>query len=598
MKAQEDSAQIVKMIAYAGRLEPDKTDSLLYYARYIKAASAKINLKFGLASSSRIMGRYYEYKENFDSAIIEFHEYAKQAEQNHSLNQQFNAISDISGVYMLTEQYELAKQSYFECLKLSSKIEIPQRSISQINNNIAGAYQYLKNYDSAFFFYQKAIKIDELAKDSILLAERKSNISEILIPMGKIEMARRYLLESTAYNERNNMTDALWYNYNNLGAVYVALKDYGQAKHYYTLAYEQAKKTTTKTKIVQTLIGFSQMYQHSGDYKKALEYKIQADSINAMVVNENTIKKIAELQEKYQSKKREQQNILLAAKYEKESFQKRNLLIIALSLLLIAAIVAYALYVNNKRKNLLSRQNKLITDQKNRLSELNLEKNSLISVVSHDLNTPIVNIQLWSKILAGKIDPGNAGQVKALGFIQESAAYGYELIQNILNVESVETGHHKIQLEEIDLQHCMNEIQNNFAQASEKKQIQVHVQVQPADSKLLTDKILLKRILENLISNALKFSSPKTNVWMLVKQDAGITTFIVKDEGPGISKADQRLLFGKYAKLGNLPTANEPTTGLGLHIVKRIVEELGGKIVVESSPGYGAEFKVAFGSGS
>lgn len=595
IKGQEDTSSIKKLVTYAGRLEPDKTDSVLYYAHYIKKVSLSKNYPYGIAAASRFMGRYYQYKENFDSAIIEFHEYARLAEKYRSGRQQMNAISDIAGIYMLTNQYELAKQHYFICLQLATTIETPPSNLSQINNNIAGAYQYLNNYDSALIYYQKAIQIDESLKDSVRLAERKSNISEILIPMGKIELARKYLLESTAYNERNDMTDALWYNYSNLGNIFLILKDYKKSAYYYSLSYEQAKKTSTKTKIAQTLDGFSKLYEQTGDYKKALENKKQADSIVSLLVNETTNKKIAELQEKYQSEKREQQNTLLASQLEKQLLQKRNLVIIALSLLLIAAIVAYALYVNNKRKNLLKHQNKLINQQKDKLVDLNLEKNSLISIVSHDLSTPIINIQLWSKILGKKINDDDESQLNALDRIQQSAEYSYGLIQNILNVEKAETGHHKIQLEEINLHHCVNEVENDFSQACEKKQIQLHVQVEPPNCTLLTDKLLLKRILENLVSNAIKFSKSNTNVSIIVDQNLERTTLLIKDEGPGISQEDQQRLFGKYMRLANLPTANESTMGLGLHIVKRIVEELGGEITVESTPGKGSDFKVAFG---
>jgi len=592
--AQDDTSVINTLVSYTGRLDTDKTDSIWYYALKIEAASVKINYPYGITASSRLKGRYYQYKENFDSAIIYFHEYSKKAEQYLSGNQQMNAISDIAGVYMMTEQYELAKQNYFVYMALANKIPTSQQNRSQVLNNIAGTYQYLLNNDSAFYYYNKAIQIDESLKDSVQLAERKSNISEVLIPMGKLELARKYLLESTAYNERNEMTDALWYNYSNLGYVYLKLKDYKRSEYYYNLAYNQAQKTSTKTKIVQTLDGFSKLHQEIGDYQKALQYKLQADSINSLLLNENTNKKIAELQEKYQSKKREQANIVLAAQLDKELLQKRNLAIIALSLLIIAGIVVNAYYVNNNKKKLLQKQNNLINEQKDKLSELNLEKNSLISVVSHDLSAPIVNIQLWSKLLRGKIDNTNSSQMKALDHIQESADYGIGLIQNILNVEKVETGHHKIQLEEVQLLPYIDEIKNSFTQASEKKQIQIHVEVEPPNGTLLTDKILLKRMLENLISNALKFSNPNKNVWIKVLQDPHSTIFSVKDEGPGISKEDQQRLFGKYIKLGNRTTGNESSTGLGLHIVDRIIKELNGKIMIDSIVGEGATFKVIF----
>lgn len=591
----QDTLTIRKLIDRAVKFDPDKTDSLLYYANYIKKISVEIGYKYGEVSAQRLKGFYYEYTENFDSALIQFQLFNEKAVAYNLVSQQWHAIADVANVYLYTEQYTLAKESYFKCLRLAPRINATTFQLAHINNNIAGCYQYLADYDSAYFYYQIAIKLDEAGNDSLHLAERKSNISEVLMPMGRLEIAKKYLLESTAYNLSHNMIDALWYNYNNLGQLYLLQKNYSQSEFYYRLSYEQAQKTTTKNKLAQTLDGLSKLYQQMGDYAKALQSKIQADSISTQVINENTNKKIAELQEKYKAEKRQQENNLLTANLERQTLQKRNISIIALALTVIISVTFFALYTNTKKKNLLLKQNLLINRQKNKLTELNFEKNSLISIVSHDLSSPIVNIQLGCKLLSRQLN-GDMEKAKTLKNIEQSADYGYNLIQNILTVENAETGNHKIVLEEIQLEKFVNELTDEFKEASSVKKIGIYSAVHPSSSLLLTDARLLKRIMENLVSNALKFSPVGKNIWLLANQDKESTSLTVKDEGPGITDEERKILFSKYGRLSNKPTNNERSIGLGLHIVKRIADELNAEIAVSSIPGMGAEFKVIFKS--
>ena len=106
------------------------------------------------------------------------------------------------------------------------------------------------------------------------------------------------------------------------------------------------------------------------------------------------------------------------------------------------------------------------------------------------------------------------------------------------------------------------------------------------------DKGFLIQIIENLVSNAVKFSPPNTKVEIEVSGNQNVL-ISVKDEGPGITKEDQTKLFGKYNILSAKPTGGEPSTGLGLSIVKKYIEEMGGKVWCESQIGKGATFYVS-----
>ncbi len=106
------------------------------------------------------------------------------------------------------------------------------------------------------------------------------------------------------------------------------------------------------------------------------------------------------------------------------------------------------------------------------------------------------------------------------------------------------------------------------------------------------DKSAVNQILDNLVSNALKFSLPGKKVTLSVKQNEGKVRFEVQDEGPGLKEKDKTKLFSKFARLSAIPTAKESSTGLGLYIVKRLTTAMNGMIWCESEFGNGANFIV------
>ena len=102
------------------------------------------------------------------------------------------------------------------------------------------------------------------------------------------------------------------------------------------------------------------------------------------------------------------------------------------------------------------------------------------------------------------------------------------------------------------------------------------------------------QVVENLVSNAVKYSPPGKSIFVRVRRTGNAVRCEVQDEGPGLSAEDQQKLFGKFARLTAKPTGGEQSTGLGLSIVKRLVEAMHGHVWCESEPGHGATFLVEF----
>ena len=161
-----------------------------------------------------------------------------------------------------------------------------------------------------------------------------------------------------------------------------------------------------------------------------------------------------------------------------------------------------------------------------------------------------------------------------------------------VNQDNLEIPEDKLHLENLDLRIFSESIIDIFQPAASRKNIRLHLECPEKSIYFLSDRQLLTRMTENLLSNAIKYTEQGKNVWMSVSEEKDAISIKVRDEGVGIEKDELPHLFSKYSKVSSQPTNGEPSTGLGLSIVKRICEELHGKISCESRLGEGSIFTV------
>jgi signal transduction histidine kinase len=129
-----------------------------------------------------------------------------------------------------------------------------------------------------------------------------------------------------------------------------------------------------------------------------------------------------------------------------------------------------------------------------------------------------------------------------------------------------------------------------FQLQAKAKNITLHATVSITEGILHTDEEALTRILDNLLSNALKFSPPGKQIFISQQVTSAGVQIAIRDEGPGISEEDQQKMFKKFQRLTSIPTQGESSTGLGLAIVKALTEKIGGVILVQSTIGVGTTF--------
>jgi signal transduction histidine kinase len=160
-----------------------------------------------------------------------------------------------------------------------------------------------------------------------------------------------------------------------------------------------------------------------------------------------------------------------------------------------------------------------------------------------------------------------------------------------LNINAIESGAMTLNMESVNLKELLSQCVAEYAETAIEKSITIHTNY-PSSMELHTDKDKLHEIVDNLLSNALKFSHGGSNIYVHLSEQSGKAVISIKDEGQGMTDEDKERLFIKFARLSSTPTAGENSTGLGLAIVKRLTDEIGGTITCESEKGVGTEFVV------
>jgi signal transduction histidine kinase len=224
--------------------------------------------------------------------------------------------------------------------------------------------------------------------------------------------------------------------------------------------------------------------------------------------------------------------------------------------------------------------------------ELNRDKNEFLGIAAHDLKNPLAAIKGFGEMII-EDEEMNRNYIEDFAkSIVDSSERMFDIITNLLDVNKIEEGKIDVRYESTDLENIIGKIIIPNKENADRKNIQLIYNSNLEGEKIETDKNLISQIVDNLVSNAIKFSPNNKKVYIDILNEESTVSVQIRDEGPGLSDEDKKGLFKKFAKLSARPTAGENSTGLGLSIVKKISEMIGAEITVESTIGKGASFKL------
>lgn len=226
-----------------------------------------------------------------------------------------------------------------------------------------------------------------------------------------------------------------------------------------------------------------------------------------------------------------------------------------------------------------------------KLKQMNIEKNKYVGIVAHDLRNPIGSAYNFSDLLITDYNDFPKEQhIKFLKIINERCSYSLNLIESFLDASKIESGILDMDFKKWDYSEIVSECIAQNDMFARKKSQKIIFEESDSTEIVLCDKNKIEQVINNLISNAIKYSPEHKNIWVqIVKQDKTLITKVI-DEGQGIPENELESVFNVYQTTSTQSTGGEKSTGLGLAIVKKIVEAHRGKIQVKSEIDNGSEF--------
>jgi len=233
----------------------------------------------------------------------------------------------------------------------------------------------------------------------------------------------------------------------------------------------------------------------------------------------------------------------------------------------------------------------VITRSFERLAEASRMKSEFISIVSHQLRSPLSNLK-WAieLLMSGRLGKIEEKQTEYFRILKENSGRMGELVSDLLIVSRIETVRLPLRKDEFSLENLIRELIKEFESFARASNVEIEFKSEANLPKILADPSRIRLVIENLLDNAIRYVKDSGKVKMLLEKRAQNLYFEIKDNGVGIPKEDQKYIFQKFFRSENVLKYQTQGSGLGLYISKAIIERSAGKIGFKSQEGVGSTF--------
>ncbi|HEX7997576.1 MAG TPA: ATP-binding protein [Pyrinomonadaceae bacterium] len=239
----------------------------------------------------------------------------------------------------------------------------------------------------------------------------------------------------------------------------------------------------------------------------------------------------------------------------------------------------------------LNQSNRELNEANAKLRELAELKEEFLALTTHDLRSPLTVISgVISFFTSGRLGELSPEQQNMVAMMERNTQSLIELVNDLLDASKLESGTMRLDVTSIDLRGLLDELRETMEPLAREKEILLQEELAPDLPPVEADRTKLRRILVNLLSNALKFTPKGGRVEVRAAMEGERIKLTVADTGVGIAPEDVKRLFDKYEQARSRATRGEKGTGLGLYITRQLVELHGGEIQVKSEPGRGSTF--------
>ncbi len=624
----------------------DQGNAYLFLAEYEKAFKnyrfaldiyEKNQLPYGICRCLNNMGIIYKNHGEYSKALDTYRKTKDIYEASDDKLSLIDTYINIGNVYVILSDYDLALNYYSNGLEISQELGV-KKSIAMILLNMGVIYNKMSDYDKALEFYSRSLKILKKLDDKINISKCLTNIGTNYTEMEKYDLAREYIYKGLSIKKELGDRRSISNGYNFLAEIQFHLGDYNNAIELDKEAIKYKKEFNDIEGLARCYVGVSRAYLKLGELKMALSFADSAltygESIDVIehivssyylkkeifaalgnypeaykmsvayksfsdsLMNERKARAVNEIEIKYQTKFLEEENELLRlqSSLDAEKMRRQDMMFYAFLIIsiLLAAILLLVIYFQSRQKRLnksLYKKNQIITKQNLKLDRLIKTKNTILSIIAHDLRGTIGN-QLTTISLINEGDLiDNEERKRLLSKLENTASVSLELLENLLSWSKMQEGLIKYTPTQEDIRDVIRDVIKNLGQMVTDKQLLIKNELDKSIPCFI-DKYMINELFRILLSNAGKYSMHGGEINITYSFKDKLHHFEIKDHGIGISKQDIHNIYKGGPVSIRFGTDNEKGSGIGLTLVKEFLEYHQGTLEITSEQQSGTSFIV------
>ncbi len=593
-------------IKAAAAVKQDKFDEEQKYLLLFLNTSKKIQDHNLIASALLGFASHFEHIGDLKNATPYFLKALDEYTLTNKIQQIAYLYNKLGLVYYADKNYGKARTYFFSAYTIYKKHEKedPEYAywVQNCLTNIALSYLQTNNLYNALAYSKMALSYCQTANfdKERPVAVIKSNMGSIYGKMGKYALAEKYLREGieASLKPENHET-------------YHAINSMISLAKLLTLQGKYVQAEEELSKVAKYLLGNEDYVDALGSYYRQLaelkyakkDYKAAFEAQNVYIIIDDSTDKLVENRDYnkeilvHDLENQKTQNDLLRSENNYKGLVNKSIIIMVV-LAILLTVLAYVGLAKHKHKNkLLEEFNLQINEQKNaseglnqELMKINQNKSFLIQSVAHDLRTPIGNVMNLNDLLS-ESDLKEQEANDYIKLIRSSCLLALNIMEDILDQSMIEKG--KLQLNRCDgnIKQVIQESIHLLQFRAKPKHISLLLE-QSIDLELKFDQDRIKRVLMNILMNAIKFSPRGCSIYINQWIEGDFCHISIKDEGIGMSEDLIGQIFERNTPASRIGLEMERSIGIGLAITQSIVESHGGKVNVESKPNSGSTFYI------
>jgi len=531
---------------------------LRHYEKALEFYKAALKLKEQIKDSKSIsltynnIGLVYRNLGQYANAL-DYHLKALRIEEKLGETTQIStSLNNIGLIYKNLRQYEKALNYLNRALALKRELN-DKKGIAGLLNNLGNIYEHTGQPQLALDYYRQALDMIDPPKDRVGYSITLGNLGKVLSSLGDYESSIRYFRQGLELDETLHDKKGIASSRISIGINYIHLAQLDDAERELRQGLEMAQSIGAKDIIKDAYLALSDLYAARHEYQTALDYHRQYAKIKDELFDDQVTERIAELRTRYETEKKER---------EAEIYRLKN---VELAQAKVAAEAA------------------------------SKAKSEFLAVVSHEIRTPLNGVLGMAQLL--EETPLNDEQHEMVSAIMESGNILVELISDILDLSSIDSGKIGIESKPFSIEEALTSTCMGYRDQIEEKGLVFEVTLpENVPDQVWGDAARIQKILKHLLSNAVKFTNAGfikvVATGQVVSPECYQLSVAVQDSGIGIEPALQNQLFDAFSQGDSSITRRYGGLGIGLAIVKRLVDLMKGELHLESTPGHGTTFTV------